>query len=361
MNHAQEPGHDALRSETHDAVDCRETQRALRESEARLRSLLEHLPDLVCVVDRDAKIYFANRDFQNIPRESLIGMAGLELAAPEAREIVRRGLEDAFDSGRPQGIEVRDVFDQWWSVRMVTLGGETADDRALVIATDVTQQRLAAEAIEKEQRLLRQLLDVHERERQLIAYDIHDGFAQQLTGSLFRLQAFRETLDVKPEEAWKAFDVAARLLRQAIDETRRLISGLRPPVLDEQGIVEAIEYLICEHHEAGGPEIKFQHDMPAERLTPPLESAVFRIVQESLQNACRHSGSRRIHVSLAHRGGQLHIGVRDWGVGFRPNDVSEQRFGLQGIRERVRLLDGQTTIESKPDEGTHVRVELPLP
>ena len=74
----------------------------------------------------------------------------------------------------------------------------------MVICTDVTQQRLAAEAIKKEQRLLRQLLDLHERERQLIAYEIHDGFAQQLTGALFRLQAFRETLARSPAEAGKA-------------------------------------------------------------------------------------------------------------------------------------------------------------
>lgn len=361
MSHAMESGRDAPLENAPGTSDSRETERALHESEAKLRCLLEHIPDLVLVVDHNSVIYFANRDFRDIERKSLVGMQGLDLTAPENREIAGRGLAEAFATGRPQAIEVRDVFGKWWTIRTIPFVGEELTDRALVIATDVTQQRLAAEAIKKEQRLLRQLLDVHERERQLIAYDIHDGFAQQLTGSLFRLQAFRESFDARPDEAWKEFDTAAKLLRRAIDETRRLISGLRPPVLDEQGIVEAIQYLIYEHIEASGQEIEFQHDMPSERLAPPLESAVFRIVQESLQNACRHSGSRRIHVSLAHREGRLHIGVRDWGVGFRPNDVSEQRFGLQGIRERVRLLDGRTTIESTPNEGTHVRVELPLP
>ena len=114
------------------------------------------------------------------------------------------------------------------------------------------------------------MLDLHERERQLIAYEIHDGFAQQLTGALFRLQAFRETLARNPAEAWKGFDSAAQLVCRAIDETRRLISGLRPPVLDELGVVEAIQYLVYEQRKDGGPEIEFEHDMADERFPPPL-------------------------------------------------------------------------------------------
>ncbi len=255
---------------------------------------------------------------------------------------------------------MQDVFGQWWSSRVVPLGGEGDLIRAMVICADVTQERLAAEAVKKEQRLLRQMLELQERERRLIAYEIHDGFAQQLTGALYRLQAFRETLARDSAKAWQDFDSAARMLARAIDETRRLISGLRPPILDELGIVEAIEYLVCERRLEGGPEIEFDHDLAPRRLAPPLQNAVFRIVQESLSNACRHSRSRRIHVALRERDGRIHISVRDWGVGFNPDDVQQRRFGLQGIRERVRLLDGRVAIESAPDEGTHISVELPL-
>ena len=91
-----------------------------------------------------------------------------------------------------------------------------------------------------------------------------------------------------------------------------------------------------------------------------MENAIFRIVQESLNNACRHSRSDRIRVALARRGDRICIDVRDWGVGFDPSAVAEQRFGLQGIRERVRLLDGRVAIESAPAQGTHISVELPL-
>ena len=102
------------------------------------------------------------------------------------------------------------------------------------------------------------------------------------------------------------------------------------------------------------------HDVAFQRLAPPLESALFRIAQESLQNAYRHSHSDRILIELTQRENRVHLTVRDWGVGFSPENIEEQRFGLQGIRERTRLLAGRVTIESTPGKGTHIGVELPL-
>jgi len=345
---------------TRDVTGRRQAERALRESESRLRCLFENLPDLVVVVDRNATIQFANGKQPWISRESLLGACGLGFVIPEHQEPCRRALEQAIASGERQTVESQDVFGLWWSNRVVPLAGENGVDRAMVICTDVTQERLAAEAVKKEQRLLRRLLELHEHERQLFAYEIHDGFAQQLTGALFQMQAFRETLSRNPAEAWKGFDSAARLVCEAIDQTRRLISGLRPPVLDESGIVEAVQYLVYECGKDGGPEIEFDHDLASARLPPPLENAIFRIVQEALHNACRHSHSDTVHVSLVERGDRICIDVRDWGVGFDPEAVTEQRFGLQGIRERARLLDGRAVIESAPAKGTHVSVELPL-
>lgn len=149
-------------------------------------------------------------------------------------------------------------------------------------------------------------------------------------------------------------------MRQAIDEARRLISGLRPPVLDELGIVDAIQYLAYECRANGGPRVEFEHNRIGSRLAAPLENTIFRIVQESLQNACQHSHSDRIAVTLNRRDGRIVVEVRDWGVGFDPGAVEGQRFGLQGIRERARLFDGVASIESAPNQGTRVSVELPL-
>jgi PAS domain S-box-containing protein len=347
---------------TRDISERRKAEQALCESENLLRSLFENLPDFVIMVDRKGIIRFTNRILQPDTPQPKPGDCSFDMIAPEYQEICHRVLDLAFSTGQPQSASGKDVFGHWWSSRIVALPKEdnSSPDRAMIICTDINQERLAVETVEKEQRLLRQLLELHERERRLIAYEIHDGFAQQLTGALFRLQGFRQAHARDPEASWESFYMAKRLISRAIDETRRLISGLRPPILDESGIVEAIEYLVCEHRCRNEPAIEFFHDITQKRFTPPLESAMFRIVQESLQNACRHSRSEKIRIELAQRDGRIFIDVRDWGVGFCVDSVEEQRFGLQGIRERVRLLDGRVVIDSSPGKGTHVAVQLPI-
>ncbi len=345
---------------TRDVSERRRTERALRESESKLRMIFENLPDLLLTVNRNGTILFANRGSTNVSRKMLMGADGYGFIAPEYREVSNKVFNGVMADGCPQSLDFLDIFGRWWSCRVVSLADQGQHDYAMVICTDITQERLAAETINKEQQLLRRLLELHERERRLTAYDIHDGFAQQLTGALFRLQGFREMHGRIPEEAWKNFDTAVQLISRAIDETRRLISGLRPPILDESGIIQAIEYLVYENSRQNSPDIEFKHKVAFDRLAPPLESAIFRIVQESLQNACRHSKSDKVRVELKQKGERIHIDVIDWGVGFKPEEVEERRFGLQGIRERARLLDGRVVIDSKPGHGTRVAVELPL-
>lgn len=225
------------------------------------------------------------------------------------------------------------------------------------ISRDIRAKKRQESALRREQEFLRKLLALHERERQLVAYEIHDGLAQQMTAALMHLQAFQHIAAERLEST--DFERGLGLLREAMQEARRLISGLRPPVLDEMGIVAAIEYLVNEM-QPDVPNIKFIHHTKFVRLAPPLESAIFRIVQEALSNIRAHSGSRRAKIELIEHGRQLRLVVRDWGKGFDPANVSEGRFGLQGIRQRGRLLGATVVIESQPGEGTTVVVDFPL-
>jgi signal transduction histidine kinase len=119
--------------------------------------------------------------------------------------------------------------------------------------------------------------------------------------------------------------------------------------------------LIKEIQTAGGPDIELCCDIHPDQIPPRLELAAFRIVQESLANACRHSGSNGILVGLTQDGDSLCIQVQDWGIGFKPGDTAAGHYGLEGIRRRVKLLRGVVTIDSDPSEGgTLITVELPL-
>jgi len=220
--------------------------------------------------------------------------------------------------------------------------------------------RQTNESLRDEQGALRQLLDLQERDRRLVAYELHDGLAQLLASGLLQLQAFAQLSDWNSKEARKAFGTAIQSLNDGVLETRQLIRGLQPSILDHVGLAAAIDRLIDEVQVREGIKIEFDYDDQFGRLALPLETAVFRIVQEALSNACRHSQSEKVQVVLLAQGGQIHVEVQDWGIGFDPGLVKEDSFGLRGIRERATIFDGQATIKTAPNRGTRVIVDLPL-
>jgi signal transduction histidine kinase len=225
---------------------------------------------------------------------------------------------------------------------------------------DITERKQAQAALERERQTLKHLLQSSEHERQLIAYEIHDGLAQYLAGSLMQFEVYKHFKDTKPEEAARAYEAGMTMLRQGHADARRLIGGVRPPILDEEGVVAAVTHLVSEQRREKGPKIEFRNEVEFDRLVPILENAIYRVVQEGLGNACRHSQSQQVRVELVQHGDHLRIAVRDWGVGFEPGAVEADRFGLAGMRERARLLGGSMRIESAPGQGTSIVVELPL-
>jgi signal transduction histidine kinase len=210
------------------------------------------------------------------------------------------------------------------------------------------------------QRSAESIWDIHERDRQLTAYEIHDGFAQKATAALMQLQAFEGLRDHDPEQAEEAFHAASSLIKQSIEEARSVITGLQPPMLQEAGLIAAIDTLVNDVRMMGGPEIEFSHNGNFDDLASPLEHAVFRIVQECLTNARRHSGSDIVRIRLMQSGDRVQTEVEDDGIGFDPRQVPPDRFGLRGIRKRAEVLGGVVQIDSTPGCGTRIAVRLPL-
>jgi signal transduction histidine kinase len=229
-----------------------------------------------------------------------------------------------------------------------------------LLRREIVERRQAEEVVRQEHRRLRDLLDLQERDRQLMAYEIHDGLVQLLTGAMMGFQAVGPLLASDAKESERVFQQGLQTLREGIAEARRLIGGLRPPVLDEMGVIAAVEDLVHAARQRTKVEIDLHHEVAFGRLAPSLETAVFRIVQESLNNALRHSGSAKVRIALVQHGNTVGIEVEDWGRGFSLDQVPPQRFGLRGIRDRADLFSGQATIDAAPGQGTRVRVELPL-
>jgi signal transduction histidine kinase len=225
---------------------------------------------------------------------------------------------------------------------------------------EIKVRRQAEELLQKEQRYLRHMLELQDRDRQMVSYEIHDGLVQQLAAAIMQLDTFSRLSGRSDTEVWKTFESGLAMLGESMREARRLINGLRSPTLNEFGVVAAVEDLIAHDRAQTQPEIDFVHHLDHERLAPALENVIFRIVQESLTNACRYSQSKRVLVRLTQRGGYIRIEVQDWGIGFNPRKVGDGHFGLEGIQERARLFGGSATIKSTVGKGTRILVQLPL-
>jgi signal transduction histidine kinase len=290
-------------------------------------------------------------------REELLGDSGVEMfrrtAPPKFFAAVLRAFEENtavdFEEFYPEPLNI------WCECHMYP-----SSEGLTVYFRDVTERKRAQEALQRQHRTLKHMLRASDHERQLIAYDIHDGLAQELAGAIMQFQVYDHLKTSQPGEAQKAYDGGVTLLRQAHFEARRLISGVRPPILDESGVVAAIAHLVNEHGLRGGPQITFRSNVTFQRLASVEENTVYRIIQEGLANAAEYSKSDTVQISLWQRGQRICLEIQDWGVGFDPKAVRRDQFGLRGIRERARLLGGKCRIQSKPNQGTRIVVELPL-
>jgi len=317
--------------------------------------------EYIAIVDHSGIIRSCSRVDEGFSVDQVVDHDVTRFTVPESSEQLMRLLQEVFETGEDRSLETTvrglDGSLNYFSLRLgpVRIAGRTA--AAIVCCENIRPLRTSEIALQRERTLLRRLLEIQERERQLVSYEIHDGLAQYLTGAMLHLEACEHTIaDAAPSPD---LHEGLRLLRAATDEARRLISGLRPPALDELGIVDAVESLVAEARLDVG-DVRFDHALPARRLPADVETAIFRIVQESLANARRHARATTVAVRLESTAeGGVRIVVHDDGIGFEPAGVAAERFGLEGIRQRTRLLGGEPVITSRPGAGTTIDVTLP--
>jgi two-component system, NarL family, sensor histidine kinase DevS len=220
----------------------------------------------------------------------------------------------------------------------------------------------AAVAVELSQRVardaVRRVVQAQELERQRLARELHDETGQALTSILLGLKPLEEALADHP-----ALAALAELREQvvsALQDVRRLAVELRPAVLDDFGLVPALERLTDSFAEQSGIRVDFHSALGETRLPSEVETTLYRVVQESLTNIVKHANAHNISVSIAPRGSTVAAVIEDDGVGFDQRAVPGEGVGLLGMRERLSFVDGRLEIESRPGAGTTIVAEVPL-
>lgn len=270
------------------------------------------------------------------------------------------GLEAGADGYIARPIENRELVARVQALLRIRLA-----ESALREAHDELEKRVAerteelSRANDALKALSLRLVDVQEAERRFLARELHDEIGQTVTC----LKLVLET-SLKPETPaqQQSFDEALGLINDLIERVRQLSINLRPQMLDDLGLITALDWHLKRYQKQTGIAVQFRHTPMPERLESALETAIFRIVQEALTNVARHARVQEVRVRLWANAGRAGVQIEEAGAGFDVASVLAGRAssGVAGMKERTELLGGEFTLESSPGQGTCLTVEFPM-
>ena len=223
---------------------------------------------------------------------------------------------------------------------------------------DITERKLAEEALSG---VSGRLIEAHEEERSWIARELHDDFNQRVALLATILERVKQDLPAEEEAARRGVEEAAQHVTELGSDIQALSHRLHSSKLEFLGLVAAVGGFCREFSNRQNVVIDFHSENIPEALPKEISLCLFRILQEALQNSLKHSGERRFEVTLKCTNNEIELTVHDSGVGFDPEKIiTGQGLGLTSMKERLKLVDGQLSIDSRPQEGTTIQARVPL-
>ena len=350
-------------------VDLTARQRAeaeLRESEERFRLMANTAPVMIWASGVDKLCTFFNRPWLDFTGRSLEAELGNGWAEGVHSEDLRRCLDTytkSFDRREPFQMEYRirrhDGEYHWildTGVARYNADGSFAGYIGSCI--DVTERKLAEEALST---LGRRLIEAQEEERTRIARELHDDINQRLALLAISLDGLKQNLPAAAVGLEREVEAARQQAQDLSTDVAALSRRLHSSKLDHLGLVATAASLIRELSLKQGVEIDFQSEGIPKDLSKEISLCLFRVLQEALQNAIKHSGSRRFQVLLNGGSSEIQLTVRDSGIGFDPRQAAKGRgLGLTSMKERLKLVDGDLSIDSQSEHGTTIHARVPL-
>jgi len=350
-------------------------EKVLSESEHRFRQLIENINESIILLDEKGNISFVSDNFIEMSRctqEDVLGRSVVEFLESESLEKYRRQISDK-KMGNRRNFELvwkrKDGQKVITKVSLELIYGDESDFKgSVMVLTDITERRQVERELVRSQcelrRLSHHLQSVREKEGKRIAREIHDELGQALTALKIDISYLSRKF-IKDLKDKRLFIEKTKSMSELIDETiqtiQKISAELRPRLLDDLGLVPAIEWYAQDFQERTKIECKADLDFNGIELDPDCSTAIFRIFQEALTNIARHAEATKVNINLKRINGKLEIQISDNGKGIKEDDIySPNSLGLIGMRERIRPFNGELKLYTTENGGTLLSVSLPM-
>ncbi len=362
-------GRKLILSQARDITAQRRAEEQLRQANEEWEQTFNAVPDLVAIIDCDHRIVRANR-----PMTERFADSGGTLCGRPCYEVVH-GMDRPPDSC-PHLALLRDGREHTAEVRVEQVGrtyfasaSPLRDAKGQLwgsvhVARDITRSKRAAAELQASREQLRsltaRLAQTQEDERRALARELHDRIGQTLVALDIDLHIARDTGPLTDTGRWRdRIDACIGGVRQVADRLDDIMAELRPAVLDDLGLSDALAWLGQRHEERTRTRTEVDTDRLSRRLADGTETAVFRIAQEALTNVTKHASATRVTIRLREFSKSLRLTIKDNGAGFDPERTDGRRgYGMLNMRERALAMGGECRIKSVPGRGTTVTVEV---
>jgi PAS domain S-box-containing protein len=347
----------------------------LKKSEENFRALAENAPDNIYKITREGVILYLNRSEGDMAYGGRIGNSIFDYIIKSDYNRLKNAIDTAWDESESQTIELEGNPKQsdpsWYRCRIGPVLKGKQVESLVFIPSNVTDEKLAKKELqelnERLQHLTRHLENIRDEEKQRISMEIHDQLGQELTGfklGLFYIQQKVQQKNVRTDEDEVILEKVAELIdlnTQTIQTVRRIAHELRPVVLDNMGLIPAVEWHVENYNKSHTTKCHLIVDMDDVDFDNELSTAIYRIIQETLTNIQRHAKAENAYLSLEMTKTDLILEIRDDGIGIDVEKAFKSKsLGLFGIRERIKNWDGELNISGEAGVGTTIRISIEL-
>lgn len=344
--------------------ECRRLEEELRQLKEEIKEVIETVEVLEAELkESKRRLYIVNKYYGKHTQEEL--KKAYEKADNLRVELAVKREQEQYLIKRRNDLEVR-LKEAQRTVKKAENLLHNVGAALGYLTGDLKEVSLQLENLQQRQDIGFRIIRAQEEERQRVARDIHDGPAQTMSNLVLKAELCERLIDVDANKARQELQNLKRVVRECLQDVRRIIYDLRPMSLNDLGLVPTLQRYVLTFQEETGIEVSFKTKGVYDDIRPAISLTVFRVVQEAINNIKKHAEAQNVVINLEFLDKELRLYIYDDGKGFRVEELKDRNkninsgFGLISIRERIGLLNGEFQISSEEGKGTRLNILIPL-